>query len=259
MIKYGSQELFTPNKIFFIGDVHGSIDEMESVIEQIEAEITPLDHIVFLGDLINRGPDSPGVLVCLRDLRNKYPGQVFVTRGNHEHMLLMYLSGGNTSWMNQPYSRDTLNQFQQFYNLPTITPQSLKEALEKDGVLEVINSFLPYYETEQIIASHAPLDYTILMIHGIDHYEEDLNDPDCDPKPRPILDKLEYELMWQFADENRELKHIKKFHICGHQFKHHKQPRIFKTRAYIDTGCGAVAGRPLTCLVYPGKKIIQSK
>ena len=47
MIKYGSQELFTPKRIFFIGDVHGCVDELESVLEQIEKEITPDDHIVF--------------------------------------------------------------------------------------------------------------------------------------------------------------------------------------------------------------------
>jgi len=54
------------------------------------------------------------------------------------------------------------------------------------------------------------------------------------------------------------IKHMKKYHICGHQFKHHKQPRIFKHRAFIDVGCGARPDRPLVAVKFPGKKVYRS-
>ncbi len=46
---------------------------------------TPADRIIFLGDLVDRGPDSAGVLRRIRQLKNQF--DVAVIRGNHEQMM----------------------------------------------------------------------------------------------------------------------------------------------------------------------------
>ena len=64
----------------FIGDVHGCLVELQRLLDQVG--LADGDQCFFVGDLINRGPDSLGVLRLFRDL-----GAVSVL-GNHEAFLL---------------------------------------------------------------------------------------------------------------------------------------------------------------------------
>lgn len=256
MVKYGERPLFNPLKVFFIGDVHGHLENLKLVWNQIEQLLTPEDHVVFLGDIINRGPNTPGVLLFIKELQDKFPNQIFVVRGNHECMLLDYVHG-NTGWMTQPYAKITLEQMKIQWNLADVEVGTIKVALQDRGLLQLLTDTIPYYETPHCIGVHAPFDRTTLQIYGADDYEEYLEDEEITFK-RYLLERIEYELRWNFANEEQEIPEIKKFWVCGHQFKHHKQPRLFKQRAYIDTGCGAKENRPLTCLVYPTKQIIKS-
>ena len=61
---------------YFIGDVHGCLTELESLIALIDP--LPEDRIIFLGDLINRGPDPVGVV------RFVYENRYECLMGNHE-------------------------------------------------------------------------------------------------------------------------------------------------------------------------------
>ncbi len=64
----------------YIGDVHGCLVELQKLLEQ--TGFADGDQCIFVGDLINRGPDSLGVLRLFRDL-----GSISVL-GNHEAFLL---------------------------------------------------------------------------------------------------------------------------------------------------------------------------
>ncbi len=70
--------------IWAIGDIHGCLRELESLIELIDP--TENDKFIFTGDYIDRGPDSKGVVDFLIDL-SKRTNCIFL-RGNHEAMLL---------------------------------------------------------------------------------------------------------------------------------------------------------------------------
>ena len=83
-------------RAYAIGDVHGRDDLLADLLNQIEADIAkrPLarNHIIMLGDLIDRGPDSCGVIERLR--RFKIAGcELHVVSGNHEEVLLRLLEG----------------------------------------------------------------------------------------------------------------------------------------------------------------------
>ena len=69
--------------ITFIGDVHGWLDRLDAVLAQAEG------RIVLMGDLIDRGPDAPGVLGRVRALVDR--GQAQCLLGNHEYALLRAL------------------------------------------------------------------------------------------------------------------------------------------------------------------------
>lgn len=73
---------------FVIGDLHGCLDELEALLESLAPE--PDDTLCFLGDYVDRGPDSRGVIERLVRLRDEGPICVFL-KGNHEDMFLDFL------------------------------------------------------------------------------------------------------------------------------------------------------------------------
>jgi serine/threonine protein phosphatase 1 len=81
-------------RAYAIGDVHGRLDLLQALLHDIETDSStrPCDreYIVFLGDLVDRGPDSRGVIELLLQARARLPNPVFLM-GNHEEMLLRVL------------------------------------------------------------------------------------------------------------------------------------------------------------------------
>ena len=80
--------------IFAIGDIHGSLRKLQSLIERCEryADGRPMTFI-FLGDYIDRGPDSAGVISYVIDLQARLPERVIALKGNHEAMALDIIDG----------------------------------------------------------------------------------------------------------------------------------------------------------------------
>jgi len=70
-----------------IGDVHGCINELKSLIEKLQLEAE--DKLYFIGDLIDKGPDSVGVVKLVRELSKRYP--LILILGNHEEKFLRYV------------------------------------------------------------------------------------------------------------------------------------------------------------------------
>lgn len=78
-------------RICAIGDIHGCLDQFESLLGRIEEMLGSEDYrLVFLGDYIDRGPDIAGVVARLIAIAEARPDTVFL-RGNHEAMLLEFL------------------------------------------------------------------------------------------------------------------------------------------------------------------------
>jgi len=87
-----------------IGDVHGCFDELQELLHQLGYEVTSSDghytvshlegrKVIFLGDLTDRGPNSPGVLRLVMDMVKS--DQALCIAGNHDEKLNKYLSGKN--------------------------------------------------------------------------------------------------------------------------------------------------------------------
>jgi serine/threonine protein phosphatase 1 len=83
-------------RLYAIGDVHGCYAEMCALLELIrkdhEARPPAPCFIVFLGDLIDRGPSSRDVIRHLRDRPPEF-AQLYLLKGNHEEMMLRALRG----------------------------------------------------------------------------------------------------------------------------------------------------------------------
>ena len=74
---------------FAIGDVHGCLDKLTRLLDRCRHHGGDRPHRwVFVGDYVDRGPDSRGVVEMLLRLQRKAPKQVICLRGNHEAMML---------------------------------------------------------------------------------------------------------------------------------------------------------------------------
>ncbi len=84
-----------------IGDVHGCYDELVELLTKLGYDATEPSRAVtpegrkaiFLGDLVDRGPDSPGVLRLVMSMVQR--GQALCVPGNHDMKLLRKLRGKN--------------------------------------------------------------------------------------------------------------------------------------------------------------------
>lgn len=74
---------------YAVGDIHGRLDLLVRLLERVEADAAGRDHrLVFVGDYIDRGQDSAGVIRTLRALQVERPGRVICLKGNHEDLFL---------------------------------------------------------------------------------------------------------------------------------------------------------------------------
>jgi serine/threonine protein phosphatase 1 len=78
-----------------VGDIHGHAAELDTLLNHITKtrNVSEDDLIIFVGDYIDRGPQSKQVIDRLLELRRTWPQTIFL-RGNHEDMLLSFLGLG---------------------------------------------------------------------------------------------------------------------------------------------------------------------
>ena len=80
-------ELQIPEKLVIIGDVHGDLRALKSILRKIKIDKFVLNHnnkIIFLGDYVDRGLGSVEVLHTICSLKIRHPHSVVLMRGNHE-------------------------------------------------------------------------------------------------------------------------------------------------------------------------------
>jgi len=86
-IYHGLIELEEPDKLVIIGDLHGDLKSLQKILMEIDFEnflANSKNKIIFLGDYIDRGIDSIGVLYTICYLKQKNPDSIILMRGNHE-------------------------------------------------------------------------------------------------------------------------------------------------------------------------------
>ncbi len=214
---------------YIIGDIHGCLNNLENLLNKIKNIIKEDDKIIFLGDYIDRGPSSYDVINLLIKTSKQYDS-VFL-KGNHEDMLLKYLSG--------------MLDFQNYFdNGGMATLRSYRTKQNSPGVPKEHRLFYEnlkqYYETEEFIAVHAGLN------PNIDNIEE----------------QSPYEMLWIRHQFYRSSRKWEKTVIFGHtpcSILHGEDRNVFfnEKNNIIGIDTGACYGGLLTCIRWPDKIIIQ--
>jgi serine/threonine protein phosphatase 1 len=127
-------------RAYAIGDIHGRLDLLDALLDKIHTDIDerpPAETLlVFVGDLIDRGPSSAQVIERLRTYRRQRVRPVFLL-GNHEEVLLRVL-GGDTDLI-ADWLRFGGKQCLQSYGLD---PAKLK-TMRQERALEAIRAAIP--------------------------------------------------------------------------------------------------------------------
>jgi serine/threonine protein phosphatase 1 len=196
-------------RLFAIGDIHGCAASLRHLLQIVP--IQPEDCVVTLGDYINRGPDSKGVIEQMLELQKRC--QLIPLMGNHEQMLLRAMESPEAEELwRMVGGNDTL----QSYGVGTIRELP-------DHHLDFIRSCRFYHEAERNFFVHARVDPFV-----------------------PLDAQVEDALLWQHLNEAPP-RHISgKNMICGHTPQMDGFPRHYGTAICIDTGAGT--GGWVTCL-----------
>ena len=143
-------EEMTTGRLIAIGDIHGCSTALRALIGALDPRAE--DTIIVLGDFIDYGPDSKGVVEQLMDLSQRC--ELITVMGNHEEMLLTALDSRSELkyWLNCGGER-TLDSY-------GYVPGG---DLIPDAHLRFIRSCRNYYETESHIFVHANYDHRLPM------------------------------------------------------------------------------------------------
>ncbi|MBN1830521.1 MAG: serine/threonine protein phosphatase [Deltaproteobacteria bacterium] len=205
-------------RIFIVGDVHGCLDMLRRLMDKIDWRPNQ-DNLIFLGDYIDRGKESKGVIDYILDLK-KESSRVQCIMGNHENILLDFLNTGEPRLLIINGGIPTLESYQAANDNeddPLIPPEHV--AFFKD--------LIPYIELEDYYVVHAG------FRPGV-----------------PIEDQSLEDLIWirePFIFSNHDFG---KTVIFGHTPI--AEPLMMDNKIGLDTG--AVYGNRLTCLELPRMK-----
>lgn len=88
-------------RLYAVGDIHGCATLLDSLTAMIEGDAAGTRaRLVFLGDYVDRGPDSKGVVDRLLRLQETRPDTIFL-KGNHEQAMLDFIAApqNNEEWL----------------------------------------------------------------------------------------------------------------------------------------------------------------
>jgi len=131
------------SRLFVIGDVHGMADELRELVRKLDPQTG--DRFAFLGDYVDKGPDSHGALDKVQRLLHKFPGSVAIA-GNHEDSAMrLYAKAqkqGNWDGLRkadkEPWLKSmTEDQYQWLRTLPLVA--------RVDGMILVHGGMFPAY------------------------------------------------------------------------------------------------------------------
>lgn len=215
--------MFIPDntgRLIAVGDIHGCAHILCTVLASIEPQ--PDDIFLFLGDFINRGPDSKGVVSRVLELATQ--SGVYSILGNHEEMLLGAYQGG----------KDDHNFWCKFGGDTTLASYGVNTAREIPGEhLRFFANCADHAESEEFIFVHAGCDPDIMLEN---------NNGDT--------------LRWTKFPKEPKIHNSGKTVICGHTVQ--KQILDLGHICCIDTGCGVWPGGRLTAIDLKTGKIWQA-
>jgi len=209
------------DKLFVIGDIHGQLGMLENLMAKIPWR-PDKDALVFLGDYVDRGPDSRGVVDYILSLTRSY-SRIGCVLGNHERMLLDYLAGVNKALYLANGGLTTLKEYARDKRSGT-TLRLIEIPRDHKAFYASLKS---YFEIEDYYLVHAGFRPGTSMAR-----------------------QTETDMMWIREPFISSTFDFGKKIVFGHT--PFLKPLVMKNKIGLDTG--AAYGRRLCCLELPAEK-----
>jgi protein phosphatase len=221
-----------------IGDIHGCFDELHALLQTLGYEITPTlegrhpegRKVVFLGDLVDRGPKVPEVLKLVMNMTQS--GHALAVPGNHDTKLMRKLRGRDVQITHG--LAESLKQLEE-------EPAELRE-----HVADFIDSLVSHYVLDdgRLVVAHAGLKEELQgrgsgKVRDFALYGETTGE----------TDEFGLPVRYNWAAEYRGRAAV----VYGHTPV--PEPQWLNNTICIDTGC--VFGGKLTALRYPEKELVS--
>jgi serine/threonine protein phosphatase 1 len=212
-----------------VGDVHGMLDRLKTLFSKLKIKKT--DTVIFLGDYIDRGSDSKGVIDFIIDLQKKC--KVITLKGNHEDFALETFKFMEGRLSNDSYRKSWMNnggvECLRSYDPEAIDKGYFGQAV--DNMMQLHGDFL-----EKLQLTYE--DENFIYVHGYLSPELDLQDQDEDM------------CLWGRFNDIQPHKSDKTI-VCGHSIQ--SEPVNMGYKICIDTGSFKPQGY-ITAMVIEGNK-----
>lgn len=203
-------------RTYALSDIHGCLDKLVALVERCRVNGGHSAKFVFLGDYIDRGPDSRGVLEFVIDLQRRMPSQVVCLCGNHEDLALNAI--------------DDASQIDQW-----VVHNGGDKALRSYGATH---------------PSEVPADHVAWLRALVTHHDDGRRffvHAGINPA-RPLDRQTRHDLLWMREPFLSDPRDYGRFIVHGHTPIKGGQPDLRVNRVNVDTA--AVLGGPLTAAVF---------
>lgn len=214
-------------KLAIISDVHGEYKKLELLFKRVNLKDR---KIIFVGDIINRGPNSKTVIDNLILKGKEYDIEILL--GNHEISLLSFIEN---------------KDFFHFILLGGVA--TIKSYIQEPIIGDVHKLFLKYFPE-----SH----YRLIKSAKLFYEDEDLVISHMGLSTFDVKDRSLQNMVLNSHERLFDAKiNINKTIIFGHYTQHNFKPFIKDNKICLDTGAGYKNGK-LSLLLYPEMKIVQT-
>lgn len=205
-------------RTYALSDIHGCLDKLQRLVARCEADAkTERARFAFLGDYIDRGPDSRGVVEYLIAFQRSRPSDVICCLcGNHEDLALAAIDDPDeiAQWTVHNNGDKTLRSY---------------------GVSQPSELPAQHVDWMRALATHHDDGLRFFVHAGID-------------PSRPLNRQDRHDLLWMREPFLSDPRDHGRFIVHGHTPVRGGQPDLRKNRVNIDTG--AVMGGPLTAAIF---------
>jgi diadenosine tetraphosphatase ApaH/serine/threonine PP2A family protein phosphatase len=204
-------------RTYALSDIHGHLNKLVALVAQCQNDAGNASaKFVFLGDYIDRGPNSRGVVEYLIDFQSRQPGAVVCLCGNHEDLALSAIDdpGEIDQWVAHNSGDTTLRSY-------SVTAPSELPA----GHVDWMRSLATHHDDGRRFFVHAGVDPS-----------------------RPLDRQDRHDLLWMREPFLSDPRDHGRLVVHGHTPLRSGRPDLRTNRVNIDTGAGA--GGPLTAAIF---------
>ena len=203
-------------RTYALSDIHGCLNKLEGLLAQCRADARGDARFVFLGDYIDRGPDTRGVLELVMDLQRREAGRVTCLIGNHEDLALNAIDD----------------------------PEEIDQWVVYNGGDKALKSYGATHPS-QLPADH------VAWLRALSTYHDDgrrfFVHAGVNPS-RPLDRQVRHDMLWIREPFLSDPRDFGRFIVHGHTPIRGGRPDLRPNRVNIDTA--AVLGGPLTAAVF---------